>query len=300
MQLDRNLLLLLHAVCRDLDGDVTLRALARRARYSRFHLHRLMTRLLGETPKRYTSRLRLERAAARLAVDDEPVVSIALTAGFASHEVFTRAFKRRFGCTPTQYRASARESASPAERARHAQVSNRTAPCIGLFRLSLETTKRRFRMPDSSIERRDLTAQPVLFIRRRVARESIAQAIGECLGKIAMHCQQSGAAFAGPPFARYPSAGPGLVTVEIGMPVASAAAGTDEIEAGALQSGPAAFAVHAGPYDRLGETYAALERWMEARGARPNGAPWESYVTDPAEFPNPEDWRTEVYWPMSE
>ncbi|MBN1241018.1 MAG: GyrI-like domain-containing protein [Gammaproteobacteria bacterium] len=155
-------------------------------------------------------------------------------------------------------------------------------------------------MPTPTIERRELTAQPMLFIRRRVEREAIAQAIGECLGRIAAHCQQAGLAFAGPPFARYPAAGPGLVTIEIGMPLAAAAAGDGEIEAGELQGGPAAFAVHAGPYDRLGETYTALERWIEERGARPGGAPWESYVTDPGEVPDPEDWRTEVYWPVTE
>jgi hypothetical protein len=33
---------------------------------------------------------------------------------------------------------------------------------------------------------------------------------------------------------------------------------------------------------------------------QPGGAPWESYVTDPADFPNPDDWRTEIYWPLSD
>jgi AraC family transcriptional regulator len=42
-----------------------------------------------------------------------------------------------------------------------------------------------------------------------------------------------------------------------------------------------------------------MERWMEANGYRPGGAPWESYVTDPGEFPDVKDWRTEVYWPLA-
>jgi hypothetical protein len=37
---------------------------------------------------------------------------------------------------------------------------------------------------------------------------------------------------------------------------------------------------------------------MDANGYRPGGAPWESYVTDPGEFPDVNDWRTEVYWPF--
>lgn len=46
------------------------------------------------------------------------------------------------------------------------------------------------------------------------------------------------------------------------------------------------------------DTYAAMERWMDANGYRPGGAPWESYVTDPGECPDVNDWRTEVYWPL--
>ncbi len=38
---------------------------------------------------------------------------------------------------------------------------------------------------------------------------------------------------------------------------------------------------------------------MEENGLRPAGAPWEWYVTDPAEHPDPADWRTEIYWPAA-
>ena len=57
-------------------------------------------------------------------------------------------------------------------------------------------------------------------------------------------------------------------------------------------------ALHAGPYEQLPETFAALERWIETNGYKKQGAPWESYITDPADFPDPADWRTEVYWAL--
>jgi len=56
--------------------------------------------------------------------------------------------------------------------------------------------------------------------------------------------------------------------------------------------------MHAGSYDTLAETYAELQRWIEANGHRTQGAPWESYITDPADHPDAADWRTEVYWPL--
>ena len=53
------------------------------------------------------------------------------------------------------------------------------------------------------------------------------------------------------------------------------------------------------PDNRTPETNAAVERWIEEHGFRVGGAPWESYVTDPAQHPDPADWRTEVYWPLA-
>lgn len=44
-------------------------------------------------------------------------------------------------------------------------------------------------------------------------------------------------------------------------------------------------------YEKLGEVYVAIERWMEANGVRPADPPWEWYVTDPGEHPDPNDWK---------
>ena len=92
---------------------------------------------MGETPKQYTLRLRLEGAAARLLASDDSVIEVALAAGFTSHEVFTRAFRRHFGRTPAAYRSTALAGASPAVRARHRALTDTTGPCVGLFHFSL-------------------------------------------------------------------------------------------------------------------------------------------------------------------
>src|ERR1700748_2119604 len=49
---------------RNPEEDLSLAALAGRARLSAYHLHRLFAAAVGETPKQLTSRLRLGRAAA--------------------------------------------------------------------------------------------------------------------------------------------------------------------------------------------------------------------------------------------
>ena len=88
----------------NLDGDLSLEALAKRVRLSPFHFHRLFRSAVGETLKQYTQRLRLERAANRLILLDATILDVALDSGFQNHETFSREFKRRFLVTPRGYR----------------------------------------------------------------------------------------------------------------------------------------------------------------------------------------------------
>src|SRR5690348_14945541 len=95
------MLRVLRQVRRHLDGDVSLATVSRLAGWSPFHLHRRFREIVGETPKQYTLRLRLEAAAARLLTTEATILRIAIEAGFDSPEVFTRAFVRRFTRTPS-------------------------------------------------------------------------------------------------------------------------------------------------------------------------------------------------------
>jgi AraC family transcriptional regulator len=97
---------------RHLDEQLELESLARVANFSSFHFHRLFNAWMGETLGDYVRRRRLEVAAQRLVAQPRlPVLEVALAVGFGSTEAFARAFKSRFGRTPTAWR--------------HSQVSNR-------------------------------------------------------------------------------------------------------------------------------------------------------------------------------
>jgi AraC family transcriptional regulator len=89
-----------------LDGPLDLNALADVAHFSSFHFHRLFAAWMGETLGDYLRRRRLEIAAMRIAGQPRvTVMSIALSVGFGSAEAFTRAFKSRFGVSPTVWRS---------------------------------------------------------------------------------------------------------------------------------------------------------------------------------------------------
>ena len=97
----------LEYVDRHLDEQLELDTLAKVADFSSFHFHRLFAAWFGETLGDYVRRRRLEVAALRLVAQPRlPVLQVALSVGFGSTEAFARAFKTRFGSTPTAWRQS--------------------------------------------------------------------------------------------------------------------------------------------------------------------------------------------------
>lgn len=99
---------LLIEIQRGLDQRLNLNRMAAQLGYSPFHFHRLFTTAVGETPRAYVERLRMEKAAYKLWISAESVLDVALSVGFRSHETFARAFTRYFGSTPLRFRNEGR------------------------------------------------------------------------------------------------------------------------------------------------------------------------------------------------
>jgi AraC family transcriptional regulator len=92
-----------------LDRDITLDDIAENSGgVSRFHLTRAFGETLNCSVMQYVRARRLSEAARRLAAGAPDILSVALDAGYGSHEAFTRAFRDRFGQTPEQVRADGR------------------------------------------------------------------------------------------------------------------------------------------------------------------------------------------------
>lgn len=91
------------------EPEVTGGQLAARAHLSRYHFDRVVAATAGETPGAFRRRILLERAAHRLSTSGDGVLDIAVEAGYASHEAFTRAFTRAFGVPPSAWRRGPRQ-----------------------------------------------------------------------------------------------------------------------------------------------------------------------------------------------
>jgi AraC family transcriptional regulator len=291
------LLRILAVINTRLSEDLSLSVLAEWAHRSRFDFHRRFRRLVGETPKAYLLRVRMARAAADLVATDRKVSTVALDNGFGSHEVFTRIFTRHFGQSPRAYRARALHVSGRRAAAGHASTTVSAAPCISLYRIS--TTERKRTVPlDISI--RDMPTIHALVMRRRITRDEIATALAECLPAVFGYAQRHGLAIAGPPFARYPEVGMGSLVIEGGVSLAAPPPSTpgDGIETLTIPACRAAVAVHRGPYDGLPDSYQQIEKWLRDEGLSAAGPPWETYLTDPGERPDPATWETEIVQPV--
>lgn len=92
-----------------LDEELKLEELARLAHFSPCHFHRVFRAVAGEALGAFIQRLRIERASLRLKADSSEVTEIAMDAGYENPSAFSRAFKRRWGTTPTAFRERAQE-----------------------------------------------------------------------------------------------------------------------------------------------------------------------------------------------
>ena len=93
----RKLQLALSFARRNLGRNVVLTEWAANKKQSRFHAHRSLRASLGETPKQYTLRLRVDHAAAALVTSRASILNIALECGFGSHEAFAVHFAAALG-----------------------------------------------------------------------------------------------------------------------------------------------------------------------------------------------------------
>lgn len=150
---------------------------------------------------------------------------------------------------------------------------------------------------DYEIEERDEPIQTVLTIQATCKASEIGPTLGRLFSEIGKYARENGAAQSGPLFCRYLAMTEDTWTLEGGCPIAASIPASDQVQVGQI-GGHVAVTLHTGPYDKLCEAHDALCAWATAHGKTRAGAPWESYITDPGELPDPQTWQTLVYLPI--
>jgi AraC family transcriptional regulator len=89
-------------------APASINEMARDVAMSPYHFLRIFRCVVGMAPHQFVLRTRLQRAAVQLRRSSQPVLDIALDAGFGDLSTFNRRFRRLIGMTPSAYRRSGR------------------------------------------------------------------------------------------------------------------------------------------------------------------------------------------------
>ncbi len=83
--------------------ELDLNACAKRCKLSRSRFTHLFTETLGTSPYRYQQSIRLEQACELLRFSSLSIGEVAESVGFEDALYFSRLFKKRIGCAPSEY-----------------------------------------------------------------------------------------------------------------------------------------------------------------------------------------------------
>ncbi|MDO6810604.1 AraC family transcriptional regulator [Zobellia galactanivorans] len=88
----------------NLDSDLSLNTISDVAFFSPYHFHRVFKFITEETLNEYVTRRRIEKSASDLIHKDIGITELSIKCGFNDNSSFTRAFKKYYGVSPTEFR----------------------------------------------------------------------------------------------------------------------------------------------------------------------------------------------------
>jgi AraC family transcriptional regulator len=274
----------------NLDRSLPLEELAAVACFSPFHFHRVFRGMVGESVKQHVRRLRLARAAGRLKTGTRPVLAIALEAGYETHESFTRAFGRAFGCPPTEFR----RGSHPQHLAAPADVHLRVDAAVDFHPVKFEEEKMK-------VEIKEMATMHVLFLRHVGPYDEV----GETWERLCDWAGERGlidgdSLFLGTSYDDPEVTPADKLRYDACITVPTRVVGEGEFGVTDLPAGRYATTIHEGPYSGLNETYSRIYGgWFAMQGLEPGPAPCVEFYLNSPEDTAPEDLLTEVYVPIA-
>jgi AraC family transcriptional regulator len=271
-----------------IEDDLRLDDLAVQAGFSPFHFHRIFAGVMGETVADYVQRIRMAMVVQRLLQTNEPVTEIGLAAGYKTPSAFAKAFRLRFGVSPTTFRTMDRQAAyalliqnplaaSAAQRLPQPEI--RTLPDLQVL------YARGWGMIEYSFSKAADRAFATLI--SYLQRHKLMDAFSACLAitpdnyDVVPHEQ-----------CRIDAG----VVLKAGVQVELA---SDEVAIQVLPAGRWAVFIHKGPYDTLWQSWnVAYRDWLPRSNERPRDVPpVEIYLNNINNTP-PEQLRTEILIPI--
>lgn len=145
-------------------------------------------------------------------------------------------------------------------------------------------------MEQIPVELVEMKPMNILSLRKVISTDEYGAQIGKLYERI--H-QDNLTPLGGPLFLyHHEEFNPDATDIEVAIPVKEAVKGTRD-----LPGGLCAKTIHRGPYSELTAAYSRLREWIEQEGYVITDAPYDVYVSNPAEVA-PKDLITDVYFPV--
>lgn len=274
-----------------LDEALSLEELARMAHFSPHHFHRVFRGMVGESVKEHVRRLRLERAAHRLKLGDQPVTRIAFDAGYEAHEAFTRAFRAMFESSPSEFRAVHRALPLPG--------------CPSGVHFDPDGRVERFEPQPAGalpmeVKIKQIEPMRVAFMRHLGPYEQV----GETWGKFCAWAGPRGLFRPGATMLAVCHDDPEVtpadkIRYDACVTVDESFQPEGEVGVQEIVGGEYAVVTHHGPYERLPETYAQIcGQWLPASGREMASAPDFEVYRNSLQDTAPEDLLTDIHVPL--
>jgi effector-binding domain-containing protein len=151
---------------------------------------------------------------------------------------------------------------------------------------------------DYMITTHHVEPQPIVSIRDRRKQDALPEFIKTAIPELLGRLRLLGVGPSGPPFVIYHEFGPEGIDAEVSVPIDDPVAAAGRIERRVLPAMTVARAVHVGPYEKLGDAYAALWNWIRGHGLETAGPVQERYLNGPGDGVASSEYRTEIEMPV--
>ncbi|NVN99488.1 MAG: AraC family transcriptional regulator [Geobacteraceae bacterium] len=267
-------------IYQNLDESLTINRLAAVACLSPFHFHRIFSAHVGETVTSHVRRLRLERAATRIAFTGVSIMDTALAVGYETPAAFARAFRERFGMSPSEFRSQQRITIPPF-------TGNSTMREIIVMKPEI----------------RECSETKVLFVRKTGAYNEAASPAWEALLCFACkNCLMSdGTEMIGIGHDDPDITAEEKIRYDACITFSGEVKPEGEVGVQTIGGGRYAVFLHKGAYAGLKEAYCDIfAGWLPASGCTLGERPvFEKYLNRDAGNTKPENLRTEIWIPVS-
>ncbi len=107
---------------KNLDKDLSLDTIAQSASFSKYHFHRIFQSVVGESLNQYILRVKLEKAARLLVLEELSITEIALKCGFSTTSTFSRAFKNKYKESPTYWKKNLANQSTEKQNSKNCKI----------------------------------------------------------------------------------------------------------------------------------------------------------------------------------